>query len=169
MKLSTKDIKLIKYEKRIGYVFSSGLFVLGIIWNLSYLTSSENGVSYLMILINLAIIIVCLLIPYFMNRKYNLDIKYGIKSIKVEAVQNKEELVDYEPGSGKLYIPILGDLFPKQWGQKMRKVHKFVLIIDGAQYNIDKNLFDKVKKGDEVEMYYAKYSEMFLGIDKKRK
>lgn len=49
--------------------------------------------------------------------------KYGI-------VKEKEYMLDYEPGSGSLYIPILGDLFPKLFGPEMNAVDKWFLIVE---------------------------------------
>jgi len=169
MRLTTEDISKIKYEKRIGFVFSAILFTFGIIANLITIFSFKKEMSLTLILIDLAVIFICVLIPYFTNKKYNMDLKNGEKIVKIEQIQKKVIHIVYEAGSGKLYIPILGDLFPKQWGQKMREIPKTSLIIKRARYHIDKELFDQLNDGENIEMHYAKYSEFFLGIYKMNK
>ena len=165
MKLTTEDRKAIKYEKRIGFVFSGMILTLGVIGNLIYLSSNENKIIYPLIFINLAVITICILIPYVANRKYNMDLKNGEKFVKIEKIQRKEKQIDYEAGSGSLYMPILGSLFPKFWGQKMKKIPKTNLIINNARYSVENELFEKVREGDDIKMYYSKYSEILLGID----
>ncbi len=47
------------------------------------------------------------------------------------------------------------------------KLHKkYCLIVNGCKYNIEKELYDKVKKKDLVEFRYSKYSGTLLGIRK---
>ena len=56
-------------------------------------------------------------------------------------------ITDYEAGSGSLYIPILGDLFPKLWGQKMKEIKKYKVILNGTTQQIEKDLFESVNEG----------------------
>ncbi|MFV0419044.1 MAG: hypothetical protein ACK5KT_09980 [Dysgonomonas sp.] len=70
-------------------------------------------------------------------------------------VERKEYKVDFESGSGSLYIPILGDLFPNLWGQKMNPIAKWILIIDNTEYCVEKDLYDNIKEGDSVEILHT--------------
>lgn len=70
-------------------------------------------------------------------------------------VERKEYKVDFEAGSGSLHIPILRDLFPNLWGQKMNPIAKWILIVNNTEYSVEKNLYDNVKEGDSVEILYA--------------
>jgi len=164
MKLSTEDVKTIKYEKRLGYVFSAALLVLGGIANLYYLITNENKEINTLLLMDLMVVGLCVLIPYAINYKYSRDVKLGTKTIKTVVVQTKEESIDYEAGSGNLYIPVLGALFPKVWGQEMRQVTKYSLNIDDYKYDVTKDIYDGVSEGDEIEMHYTTYSDIFLGL-----
>ncbi|MBB4034381.1 hypothetical protein GGR21_000266 [Dysgonomonas hofstadii] len=74
--------------------------------------------------------------------------------MKTGVIQKKEYKVDFETGSGSLYIPVLGDLFPNLWGQKMNPVDKWILTIDNMIYTVDKDFYDSVSEGDKVEIYY---------------
>ena len=167
MKLATEDVKTIKYEKRLGYLFALFLFALGGIANLFYLVTTEKRDMSSLMLVNLLIVGLCVAIPYAMNYKYCKDIKLGSKIVKFGVVQKKEESVSYEAGSGNLYIPILGDLFPKAWGQQMKANKKYGLYIDDYKYDVCREIYDGVSEGDEIEMHYTAYSEMFLGFNTK--
>ena len=74
--------------------------------------------------------------------------------MKNGVIQKKEYKVDFEAGSGSLYIPVLGDLFPNLWGQKMNPVDKWILVINNTTYSVNKDFYDSVSEGDKVEIYY---------------
>ena len=74
--------------------------------------------------------------------------------MRTGVIQKKEYKVDFEAGSGSLYIPVLGDLFPNLWGQKMNPVDKWILVIDNTTYPVDKEFYDRVSECDSVEIYY---------------
>ncbi|HUX54372.1 MAG TPA: hypothetical protein VMV56_08160 [Williamwhitmania sp.] len=167
MKLTTEDVRTIKYEKRLGYLFAAFLLALGGIANLYYLVTNENTEINTLLLMDLLVVGLCVLVPYAMNYKYSRDIKLGIKTIKTVVVLSKEESIDYEAGSGTLYIPVLGALFPKIWGQEMKQVVKYMLNIADYKYGVTKEIYDGVSEGDEIEMHYTACSEMFLGFKEK--
>ena len=50
----------------------------------------------------------------------------------------------------------------------MKPINKYMLIINGFRYQIDKDLYGKIIRGDLVEMYYSQYSEILLGIALKK-
>lgn len=168
MILTDKDIKTIKYEKRIGFVFSGFVLVFGGLFNLIYVLINQDIVWAMLIPVDSGLIGLSILISYLMNRKYNMDLKSGTKIVRIEKVQQLETETTYEAGSGSMYIPILGNIFPKLWGQEMRPIVKLNLIINGFRFEVEKDDFSKAKKDDKVEMYYSKHSDTLLGIEIKK-
>ncbi len=168
MKLSSEDIKELKYEKRFGFIFPAMIIALAVLLNtLYFLTQPEPNMVYV-ILFNSAVLLLSLLLNYKMNHKLNMDLRKGIKISKRAEVQDKEHINSSEAGSGMLYIPILGDLFPKLWGQKMRLNKYYSLVLNNTRYEVDQNLYEAVAVGDEVNIYYAENSNSQLGIEKHR-
>ncbi|MEI6765537.1 MAG: hypothetical protein WCM76_07835 [Bacteroidota bacterium] len=169
MHLSKTDIKQIKYELRPGIIFSIIVLFFGGLFNVLFFTS-ENYNSRILFIVVADVVIMCssLLVFYAMNRKYIKDLRAGTKQSKTGTVENKEEEISYEAGSGNLHIPILGDIFPKIWGQKMKENTKFFLIISNRKYEVEKEFYDKVNNGDLLEIYFSEYSEILLGLEMKK-
>lgn len=168
MTLTDKDIKTIQYEKRIGFVFSGFVLAFGGLFNLVYVLINQHIAWTMLILVDIGLIGLSILISYLMNRKYNMDLKSGEKIVRIEKVYRIETETTYEAGSGAMYIPILGDIFPKLWGQEMRPIVKLNLIINGFRFEVEKDNFSKVKKDDRVEMFYSTHSDTLLGIEIKK-
>jgi len=165
MQLTETDIKKIKYEKRMAFVFSSLLLLFGGFCNLVYIVLSQDKSWILLFVGDFCLIGLCSLIIHVMNRKYNYDLQTGLKTIKLEKVQRKECETSYEAGSGSMHVPILGSLFPKIWGQEMKPSLKYNLIINGFRYEVSKEIFEKVNENEFVEMQFAKHSDTLLGIE----
>lgn len=168
MALTEKEIKTIKYEKRIAYVFSGFILVSAALYNLYYFVTNKNIDIIWVILINFGLFVLSILIPELMNRKYNLDIKSGKKIVRTATIQQIETEISYEAGSGMLYIPILGNLFPKIWGQNMRPTEKLYFVINNFRYEVDKEKLSEAKIDDTIEMYYSEHSKTLLGIELKK-
>jgi len=166
--LSEEDKKAIKQEKRIAYIFSAIVLLFGLLFNLCFILirSQETQGLKLLLPIDAGILLICFMIIFFMNRRYNADLKEETKIVKIKQIIMKYQELSNEAGSGVLYIPILGDLFPKLWGQKMRPVYSYYLNIDNYRNEIEKELYDMVNGGDSVEMHYAKNSNLLLTITK---
>ena len=120
--LSGEEIRIIRREKRMGYVFAS------------------------------LIIIIDPLIA-------------GIKTVITETVQKKEAIKSAEAGSGALFIPILGNLFPKLWGQEMKETTVFNLVIGSVSYNVEEEIFARVEEGSAVKMHFAPNSKVLLKVE----
>lgn len=169
MSLTPEEIKEIKYNKRFGYILSVVVIVCGTttvfvcsqietiklsnirIFELTFLTFGLSA-----------------LVLYVMNRKLNMDLRFKERLVETKRIDNRKKLVDYEVGSGSLYIPLLGDLFPKIWGQEMKGKKKFRLTIDGENYDVEEDLFNAVNEGDEIELHWSFYGEVFLGLKLKK-
>lgn len=165
MKLTDKDIQRLKNEKRTGFIFSELVLAMGGLFSLIYWVINPDMEGTNLLLMDTGVIGVSILVSYFMNKQYNKDLNSGTKIILMETVQGKENHKSHKANSGAMYIPILGDLFPKLFGQKMQPALKLNLIINGYRFEVEKNVFDEVKKDDLIEMHYTIYSEIFLGIE----
>ena len=166
MKLTKENIKTLKYEKRIGFVFAGLIIAFGALINLFIIVSSPEKNWLLLLLIDLCIVGLSYLVAFSMNRKINRDLREGIKVVKTEKIEIKKSEIDYEVGSGALYIPILGDLFSKLWGHKMKEYSKYILIINGVGHTVEKELFDSVIEGGLIEVHNSKYSDIFFEFKK---
>lgn len=169
-KLTEADRKEIKQMTRIGFVLPGFILCFTAIINLLFILDQNKHTDFLtLILIDVGIIISSFGISYLMNRKYYKDLKIGIKRIRFEEVQDKENKTSYEAGSGALHRPFLGKLFPKLWSQEMKPDYLVYLIINHTRYEIKKTLYDKVNNGDIVEMHYSEFSNTLLTIEESRK
>ncbi|NDV83903.1 hypothetical protein [Bacteroides sp. 51] len=76
-------------------------------------------------------------------------------------VVEKEAITDYEAGSGSLHIPILGDLFPKLFGQRMKPVGRWFItarVNNGLyRYEVEEDLYKRLKEGDQIGIGTDKY------------
>ena len=66
----------------------------------------------------------------------------------MEKVVSKKVVKSFEAGSGALYIPILGDLFPKLWGQKMKGSNKYFIFTEKFKYEVNEEDYNKLNEGD---------------------
>ena len=69
----------------------------------------------------------------------------------METVVEKKIEEGYEAGSGTLNIPILGDLFPKVWGQEMKKIYKYYIFTEKYRYAVDEEVYNSLNIGDEFD------------------
>jgi len=166
MELTKKNIKKLKYEKRISFVFSGLVLAFGALLNLVYIVSNDEKGWLLLLLINIGIVGLSYLIAFFINRKINKDLGVGVKVVRIEKIEKKKHYIDYEVGSGALFIPILGNLFPKLWGHRMKEYSKYTLVIKGVGHDVEKELFDSVEEGDLIELHVSKYGEILLELKK---
>ncbi|MFA5851022.1 MAG: hypothetical protein WC833_14220 [Bacteroidales bacterium] len=165
MELTESDIKVLKGEKRIAYVFSGMVLVFGLLFNILYMIMIVNNDLLILLSVDAAIILLSFLISYWMNKKINKDIREETTLLRLAEVQGKETVASYEAGSGTLHIPILGDLFPKLWSQKMRESSKFYLIIERYRYEVGQELYERVNEKEFVKMYFSQHSDILLRIE----
>lgn len=164
MRLSEKDIATLKYEKRMGYVFAIMIISFGALLSFFSVLMSENVNWNTLIIVDACIVLLSFLVQYLMNRKINKDLIENEKVVKIETIQLLESGPTYEAGSGNLYIPILGDLFPKLWGQKMSKLLKTSVVFNNTRYDVEPEIFNQLKVGDPIEFHLAIHSQTILDI-----
>lgn len=165
--LTDKDRKVLKYERRIGFVFSGLILSFGGLFNLIYFVLNKIEQNYLMvILIDLGIVLLSYSVCNRINLKVNRDLKDNKKELLKKRVDKKIEEKSYEAGSGALYIPILGDLFPKLWGQKMRETRRYYIFTSDSKYEVEKEVYNDLKKDTDFYVHFAKHSETVLNFSK---
>lgn len=165
--LIDKDRKILKYERRIGFVFSGLILCFGGFFNLFYFMLNKSEHDYLMIsLIDLGVLILAYFVCKRINLKVNRDLKDNTKELFKKKVEKKMEEKSYEAGSGTLYAPILGELFPKLWGQKMREATKYYVFSSDSRYEVDKDVYNDLKKDTDFYVHFAKNSETVLSFSK---
>jgi hypothetical protein len=165
--LTDKDRKVLKYERRIGFVFSGLILSFGGLFNLIYLVLNKTVQNYLMvILIDLGIVLLSYFVCNRINLKVNRDLKDNKKELLKKRVNKKIEEKSYEAGSGALYIPVLGDLFPKLWGQKMRETRRYYIFTSDSKYEVEKEVYNDLKKDTDFYVHFAKHSETVLNFSK---
>ena len=89
MGYTSKEIKIIKGEKRPAYGFSLIFLMAGGLLNLLYFITDNSIQLYWILLLNLGIIFIISYIPYTMNKRYNKDLKHQTKTIIAERVEKK--------------------------------------------------------------------------------
>lgn len=162
--LTDKDRKNLRYEKRMGYVFAGLILSFGGIFSLYYLVLFKTPTDYLIVsLTDAGIILLAYFVCNRVNLKLNRDLKENTKELHMKRVCKKIQEKSYEAGSGAL-IPFLGDLFPKLWGQKMRESMKYFIITNDSKYEVDKEMYDYLKKDSDFYVHISKHSETILAF-----
>ena len=144
--LSNEEIVIIRREKRMGYIFAAIILMLGLLLNLVIILSFSEENRNILIIVEPLIILISYYICRLVNSDLNKDHRAGVKTIITETVQKKEAKYVGEAGSGVLYIPILGDLFPKLWGLGMRMTSVFKLVIGSVRYTVEEETYANVVK-----------------------
>jgi hypothetical protein len=76
----------------------------------------------------------------------------------METVKSKRIEESAEAGSGAMFIPILGNLFPKLWGQKMNVSNKYLVFTDKHKYQVNEENYHKVIIGEafdeKMDLFY---------------
>ena len=161
--LTEKDIKVLKYQCRMGYVIPAMIFIIGTIVSVAIyesLFNTESNALNIEILVILAsgFFALSFLISYKMNHKYLKDIRFNRKVVETKIIQKKESKSDYEAGSGTMYI-----------GEEMKGYDSFSIIVENYRYRVDKDLFMSSKEGDEILFNYAPISRYLISIERKKK
>lgn len=165
--LSEQDIKTLQFGKRIGYVFLLITLSLGALFNLTYFLLIKSEPNYLFVgLIDLGIVLLAYFICNRVNHKINQDLKDNKKELLKRTVQEKKEEFCSEPGSGMLYIPILGDLFPKLWDQKMKMTKKYFIVAQDYKHEVDADIYNAVEEGSDLYIHFENNSGKVLSFSK---
>jgi hypothetical protein len=154
--LTEADTKELRYACRAGIILPvlitliSNLLLFLVVYANKY-SYTDTGIQ----LVVIATIVIPLLIGYMMNRKLMADLKNGEKVAERKVVRMKEKNSDFEAGSG-----IVGKI-----GRPMNQFDRYDLIIDNRRVRVDKELYEKVEEGGEVDLFYARESRYLLQIE----
>ncbi|NPD47649.1 MULTISPECIES: hypothetical protein [unclassified Lentimicrobium] len=160
--LSSKDIKDLKYQCRMGYIIPFFFFMIGsflVLAILDFFLLDTPLKNEFMALTLIAMFAISILINYQMNRKYLIDIRNNEKVLIPKTIQRKESKTDYEAGSGnRSTLP---------HNNPMKSFIHYSLIIENTRFRVDKELFESCKDGDEVFFHMAPKSNFRLSIQLK--
>ncbi len=150
-KLTEEDIKKLKYELRPGLIFSLFFAVFGIAGTILYLADNNLNSAALVFTGTMAF---CGIVYFFINHKKLTDLSNKEKILEIKTVEKKSSRLDWEAGSG---MP----------AGAMKAFDLYNFIIDGVQYKVEKELYEKCHAGDKLIFHIAPKSEYILKIEKK--
>ena len=165
--LTENDRKVLKNEKRIGYVFSGIIMSFGAFFNLFYFLLNKSDYDFLMLgIIDAGTIGLAYFVCNRINLKVNRDLKDNSKELLKRKLEKKAEEKSYEVGSGALYIPFLGDLWPKLWGQKMKETKKHFIVSNDYKHEVDLKTYNDLETGTNFFIHFANHSGTILSFSK---
>ena len=89
IELTDNDRKVLKHEKRIGYVFMTLIYSFGGLFNLFYFIIQKDNPNYLMVLlIDFGIILLGILVCRLVNKDVDKDLKENNKTILVREIKH---------------------------------------------------------------------------------
>lgn len=163
--LTHQDRQVLKREKRIGYVIGGMIICFGGMFNLyCYISGHYNSYFEMITLANLAIIAMAIFVGSRINRRVRWDLADNTKELLQRTVVKKTEEKTYETGSGALHTPILGDLLPKLFSQKMRMLMKYTIHTEDGRFVVTKEQYKSMKKGSAIAVHIAIHSRTVLGF-----
>ena len=167
MELSNNDRKKLQAERRIGYIFMAIIYLFGGLFNLIYFLISAFGIGQTaLILIDSIVLVLGAIVMILINKQVNKDLKSNTKGVMTKTVKDKYTEKSHEAGSGMLYIPILGNLFPKLWDQKMRETFKYFIVTENYTYEVEMGEYEEFQIGEAIHVHYGKASGVILGYSK---
>lgn len=152
-RLSEKDKKVLKHQCRAGIV----IFILctPILFSVVYILSDQYFPKYISLFTSItSSLLIMAITSYTMMRKYIRDIKNDEKELYLKTITRKEQVTDYEAGSG-----IVGKI-----GKDMKLFTQYSFIIDNIRYKVEEDLFQKLEEGEEVFFAIAPISRYQLEI-----
>ncbi len=165
-KLSDADKTKIKYQMRGPKVMALLIITFAAFYSFFYFVIPDFQISiYYFLLIDLVVFLIAWMVYHFGTRKYFLDLQEDYKLVKIDTVQRKEAFISHETGSGTLFIPVLGNLFPKLFSIKMKSGNRYYLIISNTRYRVEEELYNAVTEADQVELHYTAASHFRLSIN----
>lgn len=163
-KLTEKEIKFLK-RTVWRQIFPSLTVTLFLFLILFVFSSINNNFGLVFISLTLVFVIIGIIVYFIITRKYRLDLKTGQVKQDKEMVEDKIYKLDYEPGSRSFPVNIFSIIFIKKIAQiEMKEMHIYYIIVKGERIDIEKNDFEKVKKGQPIIIRRTPNSNLFLGV-----
>jgi hypothetical protein len=164
-KITDKELNVIKEDYRSKVLFFSALFgsVMVIAFVISGLANTPGKGMLPSGLISFSI---CFAIVYFQTKNHRLDLKFKNAITESAIVQNKKYKMDYEPGSVlRPFKRISIFSFRKTELSEMKEMPLYSITVNDEKYFIEKELFYKIKKGDNVIVRTAEHTKVFLDFE----
>lgn len=162
MKFTTQNVSNeLKIEKRKIIGMSVIFTTLLLMFSLIYCYFFIENITFIALIV-LSVLALGVVVYLIFSRKIRADIKSGnIVYRNVRAKQVHLEDVDYEAGSGMLYTPVLADILPKMYKQKMKPVCLSYIITDeNEKYEIANDVNPENK---EYTLCFGEKSNIYLG------
>jgi hypothetical protein len=166
LQLTFEDKKELKYNCRAGiivpilfFLISSSIITYVEFYNMKEIVWSFTKIQ-IIIFSEFIVLIISFLIGYLMIHKLVSDIRNGEKIIEVKKISQKDQMEDYEAGSGNpttIYNQT-----------EMNAFQKYSIIVENYLYRVDKELYEAANIGDEVYFHYAPISKYLIKITLKR-
>lgn len=167
MSILTMDTNY-KYDKlkralRPGFVFA---FIIVAFTLLALLVGSflQELDSTHLVLISVTGILLTAFVYWLVNKNIHNDIRTKAVDVVEGVIQSKVSNEEGIAGSGVLYIPILGDLFPSIWGAEMSTQMYYKVIINNTVYTLSEQVYNKIEEGDKVSLVFSKQAKILLDI-----
>ncbi|RUA23837.1 MAG: hypothetical protein DSY76_08865 [Bacteroidetes bacterium] len=158
-RLTKEDKEFINYQMRGAKVLAFLIISFGGFYNFFYFSIPEFQIpNIFLLLIDLGVLLFAWLVYYYGTRKYYLDLQEDYKNIKLAKIMKKESYESFETGSGSLYIPVLGNLFPKLFSLDMKSKNRYYFFVNNTRMRVDADSYNRFKEGDEYKMYYTPVS-----------
>ncbi|HET8687620.1 MAG TPA: hypothetical protein VFM18_13290 [Methanosarcina sp.] len=165
--LTPDDRQTLKYEKRMGYAFAVLMVAFSGLLNIYYFCLCPGKPNLLLPgIFDPVLLFLAYFLSYRINLKINRDLKENKKETNRMILTGKEEKTEVQAGSGSLAIPVLGDLFPKLWGQRMSGMRRTFLTAGDKKYEASPELYDALKTGEAFYVHIAPHSGTVLNVTK---
>lgn len=163
MKTNREQMNLLRGRARQGYLLALLFILIGGLFNIYFVVTLPDK-PFALLSVNIALLLLCMATIYLKNKNIYKNLKEKESLLYKEQIIRKEEIQDAEVGSGSLYIPFLGDLFPKRWGLPMNKFSKYKICVQSREIDVNKDTYEKLNEKELVTLCYAKHSKVFLGV-----
>ncbi len=145
-------------------VMSAVLLILGLGCVLWLLLGDSPEKMFMMALFFVPALILTLFAVRYFTKNIRSDIRSGNTRIRISEVKSILEEKNAEAGSGSLYIPVLGSLFPNLFGERMRSQEvKYIITLENEKFEIPPET--KVAVHEPVKIYFSEKSDMYLGCE----
>jgi hypothetical protein len=150
--LTQTERKNLRNQCKMGLILSLLVFVFTTIVGV---TIYANGLNLKIAgLIAIGTLSSSVLLNFLICNKYYRDLQFNEKVQVVKTLVNKSKSTIYHASA-------LGSNMSKAYNEK------FEFVVDGINFNVDKELFERCAEGDQLIFNYAPKSEYLLSIEKK--
>jgi len=133
-RLNFRDRRVVRSFMRPGLIVGL-VIMIGAICASYFISYLNSENEELANIIMICGVLLGVILLWIMNKKYIKDLSKGIKHVEVGSVEKK-----YNVGE------------------------KYTFVINGVEYDVDKDIFDSATEGDKVEVHYSFKSRILLEV-----